>query len=139
MRGVDVFEIDHPATQELKRRRLSDCGVALPPQLHFVSADLSQEQISDVLARSVFRSTDLAFFSWLGVTQYLTREANLSTLRGIAASAAFESELVFTYVEQAALSGQRASTSVERLQGASFSLSACFFRRSTPRRRRRAR
>jgi methyltransferase (TIGR00027 family) len=117
-RGVDVFEIDHPATQELKRRRLSDCGVALPPQLHFVPADLSQEQISDVLARSVFRSTDLAFFSWLGVTQYLTREANLSTLRGIAASAAFESELVFTYVEQAALSGQRASTSVERLQGA---------------------
>ena len=117
-RDVDVFEIDHPATQELKRRRLTDCGVALPPQLHFVPADLSQEQISDVLARSVFRSTDLAFFSWLGVTQYLTRDANLSTLRGIAASAAFESELVFTYVEQAALSSLQASTSVARLQGA---------------------
>ena len=117
-RDVDVFEIDHPATQDLKRRRLTDCGVPLPPRLHFVPADLGQEQISDVLARSAFRSTDPAFFSWLGVTQYLTREANLGTLRGIAACAVSGSELVFTYVEHDALSSNRASTSVARLQGA---------------------
>jgi methyltransferase (TIGR00027 family) len=42
---VDVFEIDHPATQELKRQRLREYDVPLPGTLHFVPADLSQEQI----------------------------------------------------------------------------------------------
>jgi methyltransferase (TIGR00027 family) len=115
---VEVLEIDHPATQELKCQRLRDCGVTLPPRLHFVPADLSQEQIDDALARSPFRPTDAAFFSWLGVTQYLIREANLGTLRGVAASSASGSELVFTYVEQGALGSNRASSSVARLQGA---------------------
>jgi len=115
---VDVFEIDHPATQDLKRQRLNHCGVPVPDRLHFIPADLSREQVGAVLMRSPFRSTDPAFFSWLGVTQYLTREANLDTLRSIAACAAAESELVFTYVEQAALDSGGASSRVARLQGA---------------------
>lgn len=117
-RDVDVFEIDHPATQELKRQRLRECNVSLPGRLHFVPADLSQEEIYEALARSTFRSTDPAFFSWLGVTQYLTREANLATLRGIAACSVSRSELVFTYVDQRALTSNPAATPVGRLQGA---------------------
>src|SRR5262245_56628499 len=65
-RDVDIFEIDHPATQELKRQRLRGLGVPLPDTLHFVPADLSEEQISDALGRSAFRLMDPAFFSWLG-------------------------------------------------------------------------
>ena len=117
-REVDIFEIDHPATQELKRRRLRDCDAPLPDTLHFVPADLSNEQIGDALARSAFRSTDPAFFSWLGVTQYLSREANLGTLQGIAACSPSGSQLVFTYVEHRELGAHRASTRVARLQGA---------------------
>jgi O-methyltransferase involved in polyketide biosynthesis len=41
-----------------------------------------------------------AFFSWLGVTAYLTREANLKKLRAIATRGAPGSELVFNYLEQ---------------------------------------
>jgi O-methyltransferase involved in polyketide biosynthesis len=40
-------------------------------------------------------------FSWLGVTVYLTRDANLATLRAVATCGAPGSELVFTYVDQA--------------------------------------
>jgi methyltransferase (TIGR00027 family) len=117
---VHVFELDHPATQELKRQRLRECGVPLPRTLHFAPADLSREQIGDALAHSTFRFNEPAFFSWLGVTQYLTREANLGTLRGIAACSAEGSELVFTYVDQRELggNGNRPSTDVGRLQGA---------------------
>jgi methyltransferase (TIGR00027 family) len=117
-REVDVFEIDHPATQELKRRRLRDCHAPLPDTVHFVPADLSDEHIGEALARSAFRSTDRAFFSWLGVTQYLSREANVTTLRGIAGCSASGSQLVFTYIEHGELGAHRASTSVGRLQGA---------------------
>lgn len=115
-RRVSVFEIDHPATQELKRRRLHECGVPLPATLHLVAADLSLESIPEALARSAFRATDPAFFALLGVTQYLTREANLATLSGIAACSASGSQLVFTYVDQRELGAEQASDGSGRLQ-----------------------
>src|SRR4030095_13768840 len=107
-RGVSVFEMDHRATQELKRRRLHECGVPLPATLHLVPADLGLESIPEALARSTFRVTDPAFFALLGVTQYLTREANLATLSGIAACSASGSQLVFTYVDQRGLGAGQA-------------------------------
>jgi methyltransferase (TIGR00027 family) len=108
-RHLDIFEIDHAATQELKRERLHECGVPLPGTLHFVPADLSHEDLGAALARSAFRPTEPAFFSWLGVTQYLTREANLATLRSIVACSAPGSQLVFTYLDQSELREDDAS------------------------------
>jgi methyltransferase (TIGR00027 family) len=115
-RHVEVFEIDHPATQELKRQRLRERGVPLPRTLHFVPADLSHEKLGDALTRSTFLPSELTFFACLGVTQYLTREANLTTLRGIAACSAAGSQLAFTYVEHTDLGGDRASGGDRRLQ-----------------------
>jgi methyltransferase (TIGR00027 family) len=98
--SLDIFEIDHPATQSFKIQRIRDCGISLPPSVHFVSADLASEDLAAALARCSFRKHEPAFFSWLGVTVYLTREANLATLRAVANVGAPGSELVFTYVDQ---------------------------------------
>jgi len=97
---LEIFEIDHPATQDFKIQRIRDCGISLPSSVHFVSADLATEDLSAALARSSFRRGEPAFFSWLGVTVYLTRAANLATLRAVASVSAPGSELVFTYVDQ---------------------------------------
>jgi methyltransferase (TIGR00027 family) len=114
-RDVDIFEIDHPASQAMKRRRLDECGVNVPPNVHFVPADLSRESLASVLARCQFARTVPAFFSWLGVTIYLSRDANLATLRGISASSAPGSEVVFTYIDQRVLEGRRSAT-LERMR-----------------------
>jgi methyltransferase (TIGR00027 family) len=97
---VEIFEIDHPATQTLKLERIKGCGIPLPRSLHFVAADLVSETLEAVLDRSSFRRDEPAFFSWLGVTAYLTREANLATLRAVATCGARGTELVFTYLDQ---------------------------------------
>jgi methyltransferase (TIGR00027 family) len=97
--ALEVFEIDHPATQGLKRRRLAECGICLPDTVRFVEADLGREPLAPALARAGFRSGERAYFSWLGVTMYLTRAANLATLRAIAGCGASGSELVFTYYD----------------------------------------
>jgi methyltransferase (TIGR00027 family) len=81
---LEIFEVDHPATQTMKTHRISECGISLPQSVHFIAADLANEDLVTALARSSFRSEKAAFFSWLGVTVYLTREANLSTLRAVA-------------------------------------------------------
>ena len=108
--GLEIFEIDHPATQALKIERIKECGITLPASVHFIAADLANETLASALARSSFRSDEPAFFSWLGVTVYLTREANMATLRAVATSSAAGSELVFTYVDLAefAEGGRRA-------------------------------
>ncbi|MDP3927176.1 MAG: class I SAM-dependent methyltransferase, partial [Hydrogenophaga sp.] len=69
---LKVYEIDHPATQEMKRQRLAACGVDAAVSVEFIAADLSAETLGSALARSSFQRSRLTFFSWLGVTMYLT-------------------------------------------------------------------
>lgn len=94
-----IYEVDHPATQSFKLRRLDEAGIPRPARVRFLAADLADEDLAAVLARSDYDPLAPAFFSWLGVTMYLTRAANELALRGIARCAAVGSELVFTYID----------------------------------------
>jgi methyltransferase (TIGR00027 family) len=53
-RGVQVFEIDHPDTQNFKLSRLADCGLPKPADVHFIGADLGVEGAEEALGRSPF-------------------------------------------------------------------------------------
>lgn len=101
--AMRVYEVDHNASQQLKRQRIEQSGVHIPSMLRFVPADLSREDLGEALRRSDFQFDQPAILSWLGVTVYLTREANFATLRSIARFAASGSELIFTYIEDRAL------------------------------------
>jgi methyltransferase (TIGR00027 family) len=78
--SLRVFEVDHPATQEWKRGLLADAAIATPATLTFVSVDFETQSLSERLRESGFRDDAAAFFSWLGVTMYLTGDAITSTL-----------------------------------------------------------
>jgi methyltransferase (TIGR00027 family) len=81
--SLTVFEVDHPATQEWKRLRLDETGIAAPRSVTFVPVDFSKQSPESELKRSGFDTRKSAFFSWLGVTQYLTREIVFETFRWI--------------------------------------------------------
>jgi methyltransferase (TIGR00027 family) len=115
---VVVIEVDHPASQSFKRERLRACGVSIPRNLHFLAVDLSREALPAALSRSPYRRTEPAFFSWLGVAAYLTREANLATLRGIADCAVADSEIVFTYLDERELEAPPRSVEAVRTAAA---------------------
>jgi methyltransferase (TIGR00027 family) len=106
--GLRVFEVDHPATQLWKRKRLDAAGVATPSSLTFVPADFEKQADQDqelrtVLERAGFREDQISFFSWLGVTPYLTAAATMATLAFIG-SLPESSGVVFDYaVERSAL------------------------------------
>jgi methyltransferase (TIGR00027 family) len=106
--GLRVFEVDHPATQAWKREQLHAAGIAIPPSLTFVPIDFEQQTLADGLAQSGFSASAAAFFSWLGVTPYLTREACMTTLSFIAKLPA-GSGVVFDFAVDPALlnPGQR--------------------------------
>ncbi|MBV8139112.1 MAG: class I SAM-dependent methyltransferase [Deltaproteobacteria bacterium] len=93
---LHVFEVDHPATQAWKRTRLHAAGVKLPPNLSVVPVDFEKESLIDNLQRDGYRKDAPGFFSWLGVTMYLTVEAIFGTLRTIAALPS-GTEILFEY------------------------------------------
>jgi len=82
--GLRVFEVDHPDTQAWKREQLKDAGIVIPPSLTFVPVDFERQTLSDGLGQSGFSASDPVFFSWLGVTPYLTQAAFITTLSFIA-------------------------------------------------------
>jgi len=94
---VRVFEVDFPATQAWKRQRLSEAGLATPNTLAFAPVDFECESLAEGLARAGFRNDRPAFFQWLGVTPYLTRDAISSTLDFIVGVPG--STVVFEYTE----------------------------------------
>ena len=94
---VRVFEVDFPATQTWKRERLKQAALVIPDTLTFAPVDFERESLADGLARAGFRRDQPAFFQWLGVTPYLTREAIASTLDFIAGVPG--SAVAFDYTE----------------------------------------
>jgi methyltransferase (TIGR00027 family) len=95
---LTVFEVDDPPFQEWKQQRMQELGLAPPPQLRFVPCDFENTSIANALAMSGFAAEKVCFISWLGVTQYLTREAVTDTLHWAGKRPA-GSELVLTYLE----------------------------------------
>jgi methyltransferase (TIGR00027 family) len=79
-----VFEVDFPATQEWKRSLLDEAGLAQPANVTFVSLDFEHKTLAAGLIEAGFDVSRPAFFGWLGVVPYLTREAFRATLSDIA-------------------------------------------------------
>jgi methyltransferase (TIGR00027 family) len=109
---LQVFEVDHPATQAQKRQRLLRLGQETPHRLQFLAVDFSRENLSTALRRSTYGSQEPSFFSWLGVTYYLSRQALLATFRAIAASAPSGSTVIFDYLDTEAFVPEKAARRV---------------------------
>jgi methyltransferase (TIGR00027 family) len=94
---LEVFEVDHPETQNWKRARLEEVGIPIPDDLTFAPVNFEAETLAEGLGKAGFDLGKPTFFSWLGVTEYLTTETVMATLRFIA-SAPKESGVVFDYM-----------------------------------------
>lgn len=104
---LNVFEVDHPATQRWKRDRLREMTIEAPGSLTFAPVDFEKQSLRDGLRRAGFHHRKPAFISWLGVTVYLTRPAVMGTLRDIATSCTRGTGIVFDFGLPANLLGER--------------------------------
>jgi methyltransferase (TIGR00027 family) len=82
--NLRVFEVDHPATQAWKQQRLAEGKIEIPATVTFVPVDFEHQTLAAALDIAGFSSHAPAFFSWLGVIPYITRESCMSTLAFIA-------------------------------------------------------
>src|SRR5579862_2857894 len=91
-----VFEVDHPATQEWKRKRITDVSWKIPPNLVFAPCDFEQEDTLSALAAAGFERQLPALVSLFGVIIYLTADATRAMLTELATLAP-GSEVTLTY------------------------------------------
>jgi methyltransferase (TIGR00027 family) len=96
LKGVHVFEVDHPATQNEKRARVAQLP-APNGTVHFVSMDFERESLDTVLARAGHNASAPTCWIWEGVVMYLTRDAMRGTLANIAKRSARGSTLIINY------------------------------------------
>jgi methyltransferase (TIGR00027 family) len=109
-RDVRIFEVDEPVTQGDKRARLARAGIAPPPNVTFVPIDFETTLLPNALAERGFAAAEPAFFSWLGVIPYLTRDAVEAVLRFVA-SCPTGSGIAFSFATPASLG----STTIQRV------------------------
>jgi methyltransferase (TIGR00027 family) len=95
-KGIRIFEVDLPTTQQWKRDCLYAAGIEVPAALTFIPTNFETLSLKQELERAGFKRDRPAFFSWLGVTMYLETESILQTLHYIS-SLAPGSAVVFDY------------------------------------------
>ena len=95
--SLRIFELDHPATQATKEKQVRAVNGGVPSNLVFVPIDFETDQLNEALIRAGFDPQKPAFFSWLGTTYYLTKDAIRETFGRVADVAAPGSRIVFDY------------------------------------------
>ena len=95
-----VFEVDHPLTQADKLERITRAGWTVPDNLNFVPVDFTKDSLMERLIAAGFDPSAKSFFSWLGVTYYLSTEAIDTMLSALSSLCADGSTLVFDYPDE---------------------------------------
>lgn len=103
--GVRFFEVDHPATQAEKQRRMA----ALPgfdrAAARYVGCDFERDDFLDGLVRAGFRADQPAAFVWEGVACYLTETAVRATLHRVASGCEPRTSIMFDTIGRKMVAG----------------------------------
>lgn len=96
---TDVWEVDHPASQQDKRDRVADAG-ALPAtarSVRFTPVDFATDDLGGALRAAGHDAAVPTTWLWEGVVPYLTRDEVRATVRAVAGRSAPGSALVLNY------------------------------------------
>lgn len=112
--SLEIFEIDHPATQEFKKKRLDEANLKIPSNLHFVSMDFTKKLSYQNLIDEGFDNKK-TFFSLLGVSYYLTKEEVSSLIDYVFTKVPRGSSIVFDYADEKLFEEKGTSNRVENM------------------------
>ncbi len=95
--GVQVFEVDVPATSRDKRARLKKVFGSVPADVTYVEVDFNRQRFIDRLSEHGHDGSARTLFVLSGVSMYLPEEAVLDLLSQVAAHSPAGSSIVFDH------------------------------------------
>jgi methyltransferase (TIGR00027 family) len=95
-----IAEVDHPASQAMKLRRLTAAGIAVPPNVGHATANLISDDVGRALDAAGLDRAAPTLVAMLGVMMYLPPEASDRVFRAVARLAP-GSQLIVTFAHPA--------------------------------------
>jgi methyltransferase (TIGR00027 family) len=95
---ADVYEVDHPSTQQGKEAAARAALPTLARKLVYVAVDFERDRLTDRLAQTGHKADERTLWLLEGVVPYLTEGALAGLFGEISAASAPGSRLVLTYV-----------------------------------------
>jgi methyltransferase (TIGR00027 family) len=102
---LEVFEVDHPATQAAKREAIARVAPGADARVRYVAVDFERDDVFERLLRARFDPGRRSTVTWMGVTYYLTATAVDAALARLARLMAPGSALAFDYVLPSVVDG----------------------------------
>jgi len=102
---VKIFEVDHPATQNVKKEKLKEIFKKLPAHVTYVPVDFQKENLGSSLARNGYDNRLRTLFIWEGVTMYIDSESVDKTLLFISKNSGQGSSVIFDYTYPEVIDG----------------------------------
>ena len=106
--NIHVFEIDHPDTQEYKKKRIQELEWMIPRNLTFVPVDFTKDSLKEKLLQNGFNPNLPTFTAILGVSYYLTLKDFEKTLKIVSELTNDESRIIFDFPDQTTLAPKAA-------------------------------
>ncbi|SET86837.1 class I SAM-dependent methyltransferase [Paenibacillus sp. NFR01] len=111
---LHVVEVDHPATQDFKRKRLEEAGLYVPDHLRFVPMDFADGADEGKWAAAGI-GRGKTFFSLLGVSYYISEEDLAALLRTLFALVPKGSSIVLDYADEHLFEAQGRANRVQNM------------------------
>ena len=113
---VEIFEVDHPATQADKLSKLQSVFGKMPDHIIYVPIDFNTQTLEERLMESEYAPNLKTLFIWQGVTMYLTSDAIDTTLAFVVRHSGPDSAIVFDYLYREVLDGLRQQNEVTNMR-----------------------
>ncbi|MBT2658419.1 class I SAM-dependent methyltransferase [Bacillus sp. ISL-18] len=97
--SLEIYEMDHPATQAFKKSRLSQANLEIPKNLHLIPVDFTKQYSFENIQEKDFEKK-ITLFSLLGVSFYLTKEELTRLLNELFTIMPEGSSIVFDYADE---------------------------------------
>lgn len=105
MNNAQIFEVDHPATQAVKKDKLKEFFHSIPDHVTFVPVDFQKENLESCLTQAGYDTSLKTMFIWEGVTMYIDSEVVNKTLQFISKTSGKGSSVIFDYTYQDVIDG----------------------------------
>jgi methyltransferase (TIGR00027 family) len=112
---VKVFEVDHPATQQVKLGKIEKIFGKLPGHVTYVPIDFNVETLQKLFDYG-YSPQVRTLFIWEGVVYYLTAEAVDQTMGFVLKNSGSGSSIIFDYVYASALTAAHKREEIVRME-----------------------
>jgi len=98
--NIQIFEIDHPDTQNYKKARIKELDWIIPRNLNFVPVDFTRDSLKEKLLENGFDTNLPTFTAILGVSYYLSLNDFEQTLKIVSELTNNESRIIFDFPDE---------------------------------------